>query len=468
MRASSNPRWVWVLCGVASLEVALLADRAGAVSTALVMLAMAIFLTGFGVLFAPRSITLSVTSWRVARAMVLILGTASVIRATALFAAQPDLVRWIAGMVGWLMVAVAFLTTSVRYRKSLRIGLLVLFITFGFMTITSHVGGNDVFVFQQQGSEHLLDGVNPYSAQYPNIYPPSDAESFYGPDLFDERSLRFGFPYTPLSLFMAVPGYVVGGDFRYGLLASGAILLGILTKPGNGQLGQLSGSLFALFPLHFGFGGMFGFGWTEPFVTLLLALVVLAATRKSQWMPPLFGLLLASKLTLIFVGPLYFLIDDSLFGRHGRARRLTRILLTGAAVTLPLAIWDWNRFWFSVVELQFFQPIRPDALTFTVWLSNTFGPLPSFVFTVAPFLTAATALLLVFRHPDRSPAGFAFACGLVALAWLVVTKQSFLNHYYFAFAALLLGVAFSNKPTAESASLTQVGADLPLRMPLAD
>jgi hypothetical protein len=272
-----------------------------------------------------------------------------------------------------------------------------------------------------------------------------------------------------MSLLMAVPGYVVGGDFRYGLLASGAIFLWILTKPGNGRVGQLSGALFAVFPLHSGFGGMFGGGWTEPFMALLLALVVLAASLKSRWIPQLFGLLLASKLTLMFIAPLYFLIDDSLFGKNGRARRLAKILLTGSVVTLPLAIWDWNRFWFSVVELQFLQPIRPDALTFTVWVSNVFGPLPSLAFTVAPFLAAVIALLLVFRHHDASPAGLAFACGFVALAWLAMTKQSFLNHYYFAFAALLLGLAFSKDPTATTGPSAQLDdARVPTSMPPAE
>jgi hypothetical protein len=174
---------------------------------------------------------------------------------------------------------------------------------------------------------------------------------------------------------------------------------------------------------------MFGEGWTEPFVALLLALVVLVIALGKKWVPQLFGLFIASKLTLVVVAPLYFLIDGSLLGKTGQKARLAVVLLCGAIVTLPLAMMDWSRFWFSVVELQFLQPFRSDALSLTVWLANKFGPLPPEIFTVLPLATAAVAMLLVFRHADRSAAGLAFASGLVSLALLIVTKQSFLNHY---------------------------------------
>jgi hypothetical protein len=446
----SKPRWVWAVGSVVALQAALLIDRAGAYSTGILLLAIALVLIGVGVLFAERAAIQSNTSWRLIGAMVVTLGVGSMIWTTTLFVAQRTHIRWTTALLGGLTVLVAALMTLGRYRSWMRAALLVSFLGVGSLTIAS--GGSeaiDVYVFQQFGSEYLLEGANPYSAQYPNIYSAAHAERFYGPGLADEDHLRFGFPYPPMSLFMAVPGYVAAGDYRYGLLASGAVLLWILTRPDNGRLGRLAGALFAVFPLHSGLVGMLGSGWTEPFVALLLALVVVSIAMKSRWLPQLFGIFLASKLTLIVVAPLYFLVDGALFGKKGRAGRTMKILLAGALVTVPLAIWDWNRFWFSVVELQFFQPVRPDALSFTVWLSNTFGPPPPLVFVVAPFLTAAVALFLVFRRPDRSPTGFAFACGFVAIAWLVATKQSFLNHYYFAFAALLIGIAFSGKAESD-------------------
>jgi hypothetical protein len=192
-------------------------------------------------------------------------------------------------------------------------------------------------------------------------------------------------------------------------------------------------------------------GWTEPFMGLLLALVVVGIARKSRWLPELFGVFLASKLTLIAVAPLYFLVDGSIFGREGRAKRILRVGLAGALITLPLALPVWSGFWFSVVELQFLQPVRPDALSFTVWLSNSLGPLPPLVFTVAPLLAGLLALVLVFRANDSSPEGLALASGFVTLAWLVMTKQSFLNHYYFVFVALLLGIGFSGKAVGNAA-----------------
>jgi hypothetical protein len=453
----SKPRWVWAVGGVVALEAALLIDRVGGYSTGMFLLAIALVLIGVGVLFAERSADQSWSAWPAIGATVASMGLGSMIWSTTLFVAQPAPIRWIASLLGGLTVVVASMMTLGRYRRWMRLALLVSFLAVGSLTIAS--GGAeavDVYVFQQLGSEYLLDGANPYSAQYPNIYSAAHAARFYGPGLADGDDLRFGFPYPPMSLFMAVPGYVGAGDYRFGLLISGAILLWILTKPDNGRLGQLAGALFAVFPLHSGLVGMLRSGWTEPFVALLLALVVVAIAVKSRWLPQLFGLFLASKLTLIVVAPLFFLVDGALFGKGGRAGRIMKILLAGALVSLPLAIWDWDSFWLSVVELQFFQPIRPDALSFTVWLSNRFGPSPPSVFVVAPFLAAAIALIVVFRRPDRSAAGFAFACGFVAFAWLVLTKQSFLNHYYFSFAALLLGIAFSGKAGTDSTPADQL------------
>jgi hypothetical protein len=389
--------------------------------------------------------------------MVIVLGIASTGWTSALFASQTGVPLWFASVLTGLVAVVAFAMTSGRYRLSLRVSLLALFLAVGYLTIEVDPGEDiDVFVFQQLGSRYLLDGVNPYSAQYPNIYSQAQAEKFYGEGLANEH-LEFGFPYLPMSLFMAVPGYIFGGDYRYSLLTSAGILLWMLTNPANGRAGRLSGALYAVFPLHSGFGGMFGEGWTEPFVVLLLALVTLLIVLRNSWIPPVFGLFLASKLTLVVVAPLYMLIDRSVFQKVGQKARLATLLLSGALVTLPLAIMDWSRFWFSVVVLQFLQPIRSDSLSLSVWLDNWFGPLPPMAFNVLPFVSASIAMLLVFRHPDRSAAGFALACGFVSLAWLVLTKQSFLNHYYFAFAALLLGLGFSERANRRFTPTTQAG-----------
>lgn len=427
------------------MAAALLVDRLSTPSLAALALAIALGLIGIGVLFGQRVSEPSRIAWQLAQVVVAVLGIASLIRTPYLFAEQSLALRFAAGVLNAALVIVAFMMTSPQSRQWLRAAALSTFLIFGSMSIAADPGRDiDVVIFQQLGSQHLLDGVNPYRATYPNLYPPAETEIYYGPGLAVGDELRFGFPYTPMSLFMAVPGYALAGDYRYGLLASGGVLLWILTRPDNGRLGSLAGGLFLVFPFHSGVGGMLGRGWTEPFVCLLLALVVLSTARKSRWIPEFFGLLLASKLTLIVIAPLYFLIDGAVYGKHGRASRIFRVGFSGALVTLPLAIPGWSRFWFSVVELQFLQPVRYDALSFTVWLSRLSGSAPpAQVFTVVPFLAAVVALVLVFRAADSTPEGLALSSGFVAFAWLVMTKQSFLNHYYFVVMAILVGIAFS-------------------------
>ena len=78
----------------------------------------------------------------------------------------------------------------------------------------------DVWIFQQQAAEALFRGENPYEIQdYPDIYrsgtiDPATGEPrqhVYGPGLSDGETLNFGFPYMPLTLYLAALGQGGGG-----------------------------------------------------------------------------------------------------------------------------------------------------------------------------------------------------------------------------------------------------------------
>ena len=94
----------------------------------------------------------------------------------------------------------------------------------------------DTFVFQQGAAKALLRGHNPYAiSNYPDIYESGSIDratgeprqAVYGPGLSDGRTLRFGFPYLPASLYFATPGYAIVGDHRFAQLAAVA-LAGVL------------------------------------------------------------------------------------------------------------------------------------------------------------------------------------------------------------------------------------------------
>lgn len=290
----------------------------------------------------------------------------------------------------------------------------------------------DVFIFQQESGAALLRGENPYNLTFPDIY--GDDEPYYGPGLSEGGRVDFGFPYPPLSLFLALPGYVLAGDYRYAqLLALGGAAAALaLARPGRS--GALAGALLLFSPRVF---FVLEQGWTEPFLVLLLALTVACACRWPRALPLALGLLLAGKQTMVFVPPLALL----LVGGWGRWRAwwalLWRAGVVALVVSLPLALGALRGFVYAVLVLQLYQPLRTDALSYAAALTRSGLPAPTWL----AFAAVALALALALWRGAPTPAGFAAGVSLVYLAFFVVNKQAFCNYYFFALGALCCGIA---------------------------
>jgi hypothetical protein len=288
---------------------------------------------------------------------------------------------------------------------------------------------NDVWYVHQTAGHALLAGKDPYAIQMPNIYGPGSG--YYAPSLERGAVLDFGFPYPPLSLLLALPGIAVG-DVRYALLLASAMSAAIVARIRPGPLATGAGLLLLFTPRTFFIVEQ---SWTEPIIVMLLALTVLLASRALRVTPVGLGLLLALKQHLVLTLPLALLMAP----RPVAWRRLVRP--TGVAVavcllvTLPFAIWDMSAFWHSVVEVQFLQPSRPDALAYPAW----FG-MPQ-VAAIAGFVALVPALALVIWRSARTPAGYAGAIALVYLAFFAFNKQAFANYYYMVVGALCIAVA---------------------------
>ena len=295
----------------------------------------------------------------------------------------------------------------------------------------------DVFVFQQQGSVAFLRGENPYNLTFPNIYGDS---LYYGPGLSADGQLNFGFPYPPLSLFMALPGYLFAGDYRYAqllaLIGAGALLA--VARPG--RIGALAATLLLFSPRAF---FVLEQGWTEPFVIFLLALTVTCACRWPRALPLALGLLLASKQTMVFVPIIAFLLVGGLAGWRAWWGLLWRAGLFALVASLPLALGALRGFVNAVILLQLYQPLRTDALSYAAVLARAGLPAPTWL----AFAAVVPALALALWRGARTPAGFAAGVALVYLAFFAVNKQAFCNYYFFALGALCCAVA-ATQPAA--------------------
>ena len=129
--------------------------------------------------------------------------------------------------VAGIVAAAAVLAPALRARPAsgrLRLallGLVALHLALGAWVIRhSPNPAIDVVVFQRDGVAALLRGHNPYTLTFPNIYTGTSTYDYYGPGMTVGGRLQFGFPYPPLSLLLAIPGSVFGGDFRYSQLVA--------------------------------------------------------------------------------------------------------------------------------------------------------------------------------------------------------------------------------------------------------
>jgi hypothetical protein len=299
----------------------------------------------------------------------------------------------------------------------------------------------DVHVFQQDAAKALLGGRNPYAMTFEDMYRTADPgeRPVYGEGLVRDGKLTFGFPYPPLSLYLAALGYTPAGDHRYAQLlamtAAGALIASM--RPGAAWA-ALAATLFLFAPRAF---FVLGRGWTEPFVVLFMTATVFCAARGyRRLLPVALGLLLASKQYLLFVVPLVPLLTGGLL----RWRDWVPLLAKAAGVTLlvtaPLALRDPEAFWHSLVTVQKVAPFREDALSYLVWFHQHTG---TKLAVAAAFAAALVAIALALWRADRSPAGFAGAVALTYVIFIALNKQAFANYYYFVIGTLWCAVGAS-------------------------
>jgi len=307
--------------------------------------------------------------------------------------------------------------------------LILLFLIAGALMLRSNSSPfMDVFVFQRDACSSLLNGVNPYTITYPNIY--AGPGSFvYDPALVRGDRLLFGFPYMPLTLWFDLVGFVLG-DYRIANLIAIALAATWIA----GARPSILSALAALLLL----GASRSFfilrnGWTEPLTVVLLAATLVAAARTKRALPYLLGLLLASKQYMILAMPLLPLLVD---WRDWRFH--VKVIATAAIVTLPLALWNFRAFWNNAVLLQFRQPFRDDALSFAALLARLGFPR---LHTIVPLLFALIVASVCVKRLPRSPHSFVLAFALTFLTFFALNKQAFANYYFLVIAALCCAIS---------------------------
>jgi hypothetical protein len=295
----------------------------------------------------------------------------------------------------------------------------------------------DVWHFQQTGTTALLRGENPYGNLYRNVYEPDT--SFYGPEVCVNGWLTCGCPYPPLSLIATLPGRMLG-DIRWShvvCLELAAILLALAAPR---PFGFWAAAMLTLMPRSL---LVIKVGWTEPLVILLLIATLYCAIRSPRWLWLAIGLLLASKQYTVLMIPLIVTHLMRPAGWRHAMRPLVASATVALVVTLPMALWDWHAFASSVVLMQFRQPFRIDALSFTAMLAQMTGMR---IGVGLAFIAAGAATIWAMRRVPRTPAGFAASTALIFALFFAFNKQAFCNYYFVVFAACCCAAALASAP----------------------
>lgn len=365
------------------------------------------------------------------------------------------------------LLAVAGILWSLRSPLGWWLQLLT-FVGIGGWLIAHRLPEIDVYLFQHDACAALLRGQNPYTITFPNMYP--DSSPYYGAGMSEHGRLQFGYVYMPLTLLLALPGFLLG-DLRISHMAAIAIsaLLVAGTRPRAEK--ALLGALFLWTSMVF---FVLFLSWSDSFCVLTICLVFFCARRCPAWLPVACGLFLVSKQYALLALPLLWLLApltaSSLpqkLAKSGTSSTrwrgqnhaalfwpfLGKTLAVAAVITLPLALWDFKAFFYSTMLLQFKQPFFPNSLSFMA-LSNRvgWGRWPWWL----PFGLTLWTLVWTLRRAPRNEVGFLASVALVFLVFFAFNKQAFVNYYYFVLGTLWCAIMalFERSLSAQSASTT--------------
>ncbi len=307
-------------------------------------------------------------------------------------------------------------------RKILIIVCLILFclLTKILIIIASPNPQIDVYDFVMLGTKGLMNGVNPYSLVYTQMYVGVKPDYFsYGPGIF----------------FFTIPFKVLGLDHRFSFvtteLATSIILLGqaIKIKKGGGSI--------LLLPLIFLFNPITLYinlrGWIDPSIIFLFLLSILAFTSKNKVIAMfLLGIAISIKQTMIFAPLFFYKIYQKKF--------LLVAFIVSTLIYLPFLIWGQKDFFHDLVYLLLYYPPIHVSLSVNSMFYFFFGKdIPQVFFL---FIWISTLFLILKK--DNKDIGLIFpGMSLWFFTFYFFNKFTQVNYYYF-FNGLIILCAYAS------------------------
>jgi hypothetical protein len=337
---------------------------------------------------------------------------------------QPVFLATAALLAGAILL---FNLVGARAAKAAAFVLAALSVAIGIVvTITWGNANIDVFHFQQNASQALLHGQNPYLPVYPSPARVAPGVAVY---------LQLHFPYGPILPVLEAPFRLLG-DIRIlhilaALITAGAVLA--LARRA-GTLDRAACVVMA-FPLT---AGMVVSSWVDIITMAFLAVWFVNFRSHPKVATVALALALGAKpTTLIALVPIFFW--------SVRARRQTLIAGLAAAVfVLPFAlVTGFSQFYYNVLGVQLAVLPRLDALTINSFL-NSFT-LPILPFAVSALVVAAATILVLRRRPTTY-GDLLTGTAILATVSFLVAKWAYFNYYYIPAVLLMLAIAGNSLP----------------------
>ncbi len=296
----------------------------------------------------------------------------------------------------------------------------------------------DVYQYLNDGVRAQLHGENPFAITMTNVYSAAENAENYGPGFLVDGRVPFGFPYPPVLLILAVPGYLLG-DARYtSVLLASLTALAVLGR-GRDPRRRLESVMLLAAP---GTWWVISQAWTEVGVVALFGAAAFAVARgKLVLAAALVGALLVSKQYFIVALPALWTLRP-----YATRARVVVMTATATILTVPWFLASPQAFIHSVVEFQTSTPMRFDSLGLLVEVVKSVGGADSGAFRALPIVVGlGVATAAAVRAPQRA-GGFAAATCLSVLVAMLMAKQVFFNYYYFIACGLLITAAVWDRP----------------------
>ena len=332
----------------------------------------------------------------------------------ALYGAGDELV--LARYLGAMAVAAAFgtLVGSPRTARYSVLGAGALAAAAGMLLLAaSPLPRIDVWFISQQATDQLFD-ASPYTQCW-TVNSDRDTDCLY--------------PYLPGTFLLQLPFRFLLGDVRWAQLAALFVAAAFVYRLAHPALAP---ALAALVFLHPKWLFLLEQSWTEPLLLAALSATVYFGARGSRTSAFIaFGIALASKQHMLLLLPLAMR-----WPALGVRRSIGSVLIS-AAVTLPWFVASPDAFLDDALRFNLDLAPRTDSLSlYSLALEN--GQEPHFALVALVTLSAVAAAVLLL---PRTATGFAAGSALVLLAFNVVNKQSFFNHYSLVLGLLVVAAA---------------------------